>query len=345
MLNPVRSFEKLASALSDENDVLVFCKDQIPWKEDFFDKIQKELGDITVFRFFKIIKSEKNTPPGQTVLDNLCSHEIQAGYWPDQTYAQYLSGLEDIPLNSLYVWVEGISSEDELSRWLGFVNDYKKLSEGCQNSRAVFILECVGAFSFETKSKYFVSINMTPDEFDRHMFCMVNTFEVNCSYALKQYIAELAFNLAGDNIELCGLLAKQGMELVHQPHITYQNVCEKLQITGDLKKDNSRLDRDIIVSQMRTVFPMLEQRRYMFIEKYVKGIEKILPVKNSLDELVKDPFELELSTLVHIVNLNLVIFSDEDKSNLRICREIRNKIAHNERVKGKDIETLYGMFI
>ena len=58
-----------------------------------------------------------------------------------------------------------------------------------------------------------------------------------------------------------------------------------------------------------------------------------------------EPFELELSTLFYIVNQNLIIISDEDRNNLKICREIRNKLAHNERVSGREIKKLYGMYI
>lgn len=348
MLNPVRNFNLLKNALSEEKNVLIFCRERIPWKVMFVDKIKKQLGDITAFRSFRMIKADKTAEPGYTVLNSLCSPDIQADYWPDQSYAEYLAGLDNITLNSLYVWVEGIESEEEVSRWLAFVNEYRKISHslGKGRDRAIFILETIGSFSFETKSEYFVSINMTPNEFDRHMFCMVNTFDINCSYALKQYIAELAFNLASDNVELCGLLAKSGEDLLNSPHKAYSDCCDELNITDEnCRKESSRIDRDIIVSQMRTVFPMLEQRRYMFIEKYVNEIQKVLPVNNSIDELVTEPFELELSTLFYIVNHNQIIVSEDDRNNLKICREIRNKLAHNEIVRGKEIKTLYGMYI
>lgn len=347
MLNPVRNFNILKNALAEEKNILIFCREQIPWKEMLIDKIKKQLGDITAFRSFKMIKANKAVEPGYTVLNSLCSQDIQANYWPDQTYAKYLSGLDNITLNSLYVWVENIESEDEVSRWLAFVNEYRKNSESLSKSgeRAIFILETIGSFSFETKSEYFKSINMTPSEFDRHMFCMVNTFDVNCSYALKQYIAELAFNLSTDNIELCGCLAKSGEDLLEEPHETYKVCCDSLTVSCSCRKEQSRIDRDIIVSQMRTVFPMLEQRRYMFIEKYENEIKKILPVNNSIEELVTEPFELELSTLFFVVNHNKIIVTDDDRNNLKICREIRNKLAHNEIVSGKEIRKLYGMYI
>lgn len=347
MLNPVRNFNLLKNALSDDKNVLLFCRGQIPWKEMFIDKIKKQLGDITAFRSFKMIEDDINSEPGYTVLNSLCSGDIQAGYWPDQTYARYLSSLNNITLNSLYVWVEGIETEERLSKWLAFVNEYRKSSAELENTgeRAIFILETTGSFRFETKSEYFSSINMTPSEFDIHMFCMVNTFDINCSYALKQYIAELAFNLSSDNVELCGSLAKSGETLLDYPHKAYEDCCDELNITKDCRKELSRIDRDILVSQMRTVFPMLEQRRYMFIEKYVNEIKKILPVNNSIEELVTEPFELELSTLFYVVNHNRIIVSEEDRNNLKICREIRNKLAHNEIVNGKEIRTLYGMYI
>lgn len=347
MLNSVRNFNLLKNALSEEKSVLLFSKEQIPWKDILLDKIKKQLGDITAFRSFEMIKADKSVEPGYTVLNSLCSQNIQAGYWPDQSYARYLSAMDSITLNSLYVWVEGIESEEELSGWISFVNEYRKNADilGKERERAIFILETVGSFSFETKSEYFFSINMTPSEFDRHMFCMVNTFDISCSYALKQYIAELAFNIASENIELCGCLAKSGEDMLDNPGKAYNVCCDELGVPDNLRKDGSRIDRDIIVSQMRTIFPMLEQRRYMFIEKYVNEIQKILPVKNSIDELVTEPFELELSTLFYIVNQNWIIASEDDRNNLRICREIRNKLAHNETVDGKAIKTLYGMYI
>lgn len=342
IISSVQYFNLLKEKLSNEINVLIFCKSKFPWKNTFYEKIKTELGNITATRSIRSIRNKSGISPGKVILDSLCSPEIQANFWPGQSYAEYLADIDNITLNNMFVWVEGISTPDDASKWTEFVNEYnsksKTHSKNCK--RAVFILECCGNFSFETKSGYFSTIDITPSDFDRHMFCIMNTSEIRCSYTLKQYISELAFNLGENSVELCGLLSSKGLALMENPEIIYKWTCIENHIEDSEIKSDIEIKSEIIISQIKIIFPILEQNRQILIKKYNDEIKKALPIKNSLGEIVNEPYELELAALLLIVNQSKVSMSPDDKCLLMLCRSIRNKIAHNEILSSAEVKII-----
>lgn len=342
IISSVQYFNLLKENLSDEMNILIFCKSKFPWKNTLYDKLKTELGDITATRAIHSIRCESGTSPGKLILQSLCSPETQANFWPGQSYAEYLADTDNITLNNMFVWVEGISTQDDASMWTEFVNEYNRLSKERNKTckRAVFILECSGNFCFETKSEYFATIDITPSDFDRHMFCIMNTSEIKCSYPLKQYISELAFNLGGNSIELCGELASDGLALLENPAFIYKLICKEHCVEADKIKSDIEIKSEIIISQVKIIFPVLEQKRQMLIKKYNNDIKTALPIKNSLDEIVSEPYELELGALLLMTNQNKVVMSPADKDLLKLCRSIRNKIAHNEILSSNEIKSI-----
>ncbi len=343
IISSVQHFNLLKEYLSDEMNILLFCKSKFPWKNTLYKKLKTELGDITATRSIHLIRNKSSIAPGKLILESLCSLETQANFWPGQSYAEFFADAEDIALNSMFVWVEDISTKNDASKWIEFVNTYNKLSKAHNKNskRAVFILECSGNFSFELKSECLATIDITPNDFDRHMFCIMNTSEINCSYLLKQYISELAFNFGGNNIELCGELVLKGLDLLENPSFIYKQVCENSFSVEDIKtKSDMEIKSDIIISQVKIIFPVLEQKRQLLIKKYNNEIKQALPIRNLIDEIVNEPYELELGALLLIVNKNKVVMSPTDKDLLRLCRDIRNKIAHNEILLISEIKSI-----
>lgn len=342
IISSVQHFNLLKEHLSDEMNILLFCKSKFPWKNTLYDKLKTELGDITATRAIHSIRNESGTSPGKLILNSLCSPETQANFWPGQSYAEYLADADDITLNSMFVWVEDISAQDDASKWTEFVNAYNRHSKAHNKNckRAIFILECSSNFSFESRSEYFAAIDITPSDFDRHMFCIMNTSEIKCSYPLKQYISELAFNLGGNSIELCGELASDGLALLENPAFIYKLICKEHCVEADKIKSDIEIKSEIIISQVKIIFPVLEQKRQMLIKKYNNDIKTALPIKNSLDEIVSEPYELELGALLLMTNQNKVVMSPADKDLLKLCRSIRNKIAHNEILSSNEIKSI-----
>lgn len=342
IISSVQYFNLLKEYLSDEMNVLIFCKSKLPWKKTLYEKLKTELGDITATRSIHSIRCESGTSPGKIILKSLCSPETQANFWPGQSYAEYLADTDNITLNNMFVRVEDIPTMDDASKWIEFVNEYYRLSKSHNKNckRAVFILECSGNFSFEPKSEYFAAIDITPSDFDRHMFCIMNTSEIKCSYPLKQYISELVFNLGGNNIELCGILASEGIALLDNPAFIYKRVCKMYGIENRETKSEMEIKSEIIISQVKVIFPVLEQNRQLLIKKYNNEIKAALPIKNSLDEIVSEPYELELGALLLMVNQNKVVMLPDDKNLLKLCRNIRNKIAHNEILLSNEIKSI-----
>lgn len=340
----IKFFESLKAELSADMNVIYVSKTPLPWWTTLYGKVKADMGEITSTRTLEHIRHENGCVPGKIIMDRFCSDEIQAGYWPGQSYAEYLASLEVTTLNNRIIWVDNITDAADAGLWIDFIKSYNKnrCANAAKTQQALFILGCNGNLSLDVNNDFIVTCKAPNDTFDRYMFCAMNTSEAHCSYYLKQYIAELAFNLGGDNPELCGELAIRGEELISQPHEIYRDVFSNLGIQTSEYKRTEISDSCIRIAQMKILFPVLEEKRLELIRKYRKSLLSLLPVQNSLDDIVCIPENLELGTLYHLYREQNLQMDTADAEALLKYREIRNQIAHNEIVPPYSMRFMLG---
>lgn len=279
--------------------------------------------------------------PGEFVLDELCSNPVRADYWPGQTYPEYLGSRDDILLNDYYVWISGIHSKGELSKWIEFVIQYNQASKALEN-RAVFILEYDGAGIDVTGIE---SIVYTVENYDCRVFCLETATSVS-NTGLREYQAELALCIGGSVPELCNALLDTGDKLLQDPvktaHSVIMNSC-----TSEGKPFEDQSEQQLTSAAWKAaivlLFPILEQYRLDFVSKYEHALTRHLPISNSNGDQVTDPFDLEIGAIQYITTSSANDFPGFDYEAIRLCRKARNLLAHNKPVSYEDVKRIIAL--
>ena len=155
--------------------------------------------------------------------------------------------------------------------------------------------------------------------------------DFNERFSIKQYIAEIACCISKDDTELCGMLIENGIKLIQNPNMC---VKEALKNTKSDGTSYAQIDHDeilscILMSQIKIIFPIIEQFRMQFIKANDSKIRKNLPVTNAFNVKIEEPNDLELSDLCSISRNYMSDFTEEEKAILIKYRNYRNMLAHN----------------
>ena len=109
----------------------------------------------------------------------------------------------------------------------------------------------------------------------------------------------------------------------------------------DYKLETVEMSRKIWLSQIRSVYPMIEEYREDFVNKHWKAIDASLPIESSFGEMCNDPQDLELGTLVFMVGCGRLYLEQREYSCLYRFKEARNRLSHLSTLTYKDICDLY----
>lgn len=77
-----------------------------------------------------------------------------------------------------------------------------------------------------------------------------------------------------------------------------------------------------------------------FVAKYQQILSTYLPISNSNGDQINDPYDLEVGSLHYIVTSITNEFQPNEIEDLRLCRRIRNLLAHNRIVPYADVRKL-----
>ena len=94
-------------------------------------------------------------------------------------------------------------------------------------------------------------------------------------------------------------------------------------------------------AQIKNLFPLIESYRGEFVSKYLAAIEKVLPISSSNGEQFTKPHEVEIGTLYYMACNGDIDVNSQDFKRLKCFKEARNKLAHIEVLRFKEIEELF----
>lgn len=239
-------------------------------------------------------------------------------------------------MNDYYVWVNGIHNKSDLSKWEDFVSQYHQAAKQLE-SAAVFILEYDGA---NTDVHSIEKIVYAVEDYD----CRVFSLEASDALGntdLQDYQAELARSICCNNPELCFALLMAGNKLLHNPVQTTMEVVSNSYSSEGLPfkaLDEQQIQSSAWEAAIVLLFPVLERYRMSFISKNKTELARHLPISNSNGDRVSDPCDLEIGTLFYITNHPNSVFSKEDVDSIKLCRDVRNLLAHNSLVSVDQIQ-------
>ncbi len=317
--NNIAVREKISTAFIDEKSVcLLVGEGKMAWRDIFLSLLEGSARSISGERAFKLCEPRRGADPGEFLMEKFCTETDRAKYWFTQDSADFLAGLPTTVLHQRFVYVAGLTGTD-CEKWVDFVNRY---TEKCaQRDHAVFVLECCKAHMQEKNGPEYINYTKNTTDQDCFMLCLTAASTLECEGIAKSYIAQLAANIAGSDIELAGELAMNGADLAVKPYNTAHRLISDSD--GTL---TDRVEKAVWDAQLKHLFPLLERFRSAFIKKYEQHLSRFLPIRNSFGSLVADAKDLELGA-IHFLS-NKIAISYEDKLLVDRCHDARNLLAH-----------------
>ena len=339
--NAVKFVSDIRQSLLEEKSLLLKYSNAMPWREQFEDSVRESVKLQNAEKKFVDIPEVQE--PGEYLLKEFCKKEKRAEYRPSKGYAKFFAESDDIVLHDRYLWIQ-VGSKECLEKWLSFASDYIK-ERGKRENKAVFILEWPENSQAPVKKGIKVfSFDDYIGEYDRIVFAVLASSDIREQLFIKNYIAELVSNVSGNDIELCAECI-QGYRAFLENPIAYINMMieEKNRSDGSeffYDKNASDVEHLIWLSQIKTVYPRLEEYREDFVQRHSAAIAKQLPIQASYGETYTDPKDVELGTLMYMAGSGFLTLSTSEYEKLKRHKEARNKLSHLSSLSIKEIEEL-----
>lgn len=322
--------------LRDRHSAILQVLSPFPWREDFYAAVNMKRAAFDGERRLKRLPWEEGSDPGRFVLTELCPQDVQAEYWPGQTYAEYLASKDNLIICDYYVWVTGVRNKADLIKWAEFIIQYRHCA-GVREQQAVFIVEYHGT---PVDIHGLDQIPYTIGRNDCRVFCLELASALsNADYL--EYQAELALCIAGEQPELCSAMLQAGGRLLREPVKTTEEIIANYR-SADGRAFSFMTEQQISSSVWRAaiviLFPIMEQYRLEIVSKNKEELARHLPISNSYGEMVTDPLELEIGSVYYIAcSSGNRRFTPEDMDGIRLCRNGRNLLAHNKPIPYGDV--------
>ena len=331
----IRFIDEVVKAMEDEHSLILQVPHGLPWKEQFYSCVDIRASAFASDRQLRRFQWKSHEDPGTFILNNMCPKNIQVNYFPGQSLAAYLGSIEDLVLCDCYVWISDITDWNDIHKWADFICAYNEAASVLQR-KAVFIIEECSEINNARKLD---TVPFKIEEYNCKVFCLEYASALH-NTRVPLYQAELAQALGGRNPELSAQLLNTGEELLEEPMIVVETVLNKARDSqGAAFKLAGKvaLESSICKANMMTLYPILEQVRISCVAQHEDQLRKFLPIKNSNGETITEPFDLELGGLNYIMSYTPNLFNHDEAEQLRVCREVRNVIAHNRPVPFDDV--------
>ncbi len=331
--------DKIRHSLESDKSVLLECESDIPWKNEFYEKMYEEISAVSADKSIVSVCAAGIPDPAVYVLNHLCSPAAREKYWPDETIAQFLASQDEITLNSKIIRVQDVRDRERAAAWLKFIKEYSEESKKYDRPHALFIIELLSDVGELPQNEYVDFVKYADSEFDRYIFCMSILSDNKRHITVKKYMAELACLLGGTDAEYCGAFALCGDELLYSPAACAKRLRDCVRSDRRFFPVISPQDMEscVVQAQIKAFFPELEKTRMNFIKEKYSAISGCLPVQNCFGELITVPYGLEFSDLISISKNDRKGFSDSDRDMLKKCKELRNKLAHKSILTADEI--------
>lgn len=335
--NSLRLLTTVTNSLRDCHSAVLQVPQGLPWHQEFYDAVDFRRWEFSAERRLVRMSWEEQSDPGQFLLDELCSAQTKADYWPGMSYGAYLGACDDLMMNDYYVWITGIRSKADILAWDAFLGQYHGVS--ADSSRAVFILEYSGEISSLSAAEL---ITYRPERYDCRVFCLETAAALR-NTGLQDYQAELALHIGGGDPELCAALLAEGQTLLSDPVKTTQHIIAT-ELDSRLRPFPDKTEQQIISAArnaaMVLFFPVLENRRLQFVEENFNTLSRHLPISNSNGDRITDPYDLEIGPIRYIIRSAEKEFDRTDAEAIRLCHRVRNLLAHNKPLPCSDAEKI-----
>lgn len=335
-------WEDIVETAKEEKNILLTLPASVPWKRTLIDNVSEQLQMENPETKLEVIPCPEEDP-GTFLLKNYCSEEIRVKYRYGISFAQFLGTCRETVLNNRYIWITDISA-DKYDAWVEFVTEYSKHAKN--KTMGIFILEVHDDVITKKAKKgiHNIIFNQNISTYDKYAFCALVSSQTDCKEYLRSYLAELVASICGEDVELCAACVSSGIRFLENPYDIIQEIVEKSYRSDGKKyffiKTKEEIDVCIWETQIKYIFPLIENYRRYFILKYNKGIKAALPINNGYGEVINEPEDAEIGTLLYLVEKGNITISEKENEALRNYRTARNRLAHMKLLNNENVEVM-----
>ena len=333
--------EEIENTLLEGKSVLLCLPESLPWYDEFKERISDTLHQMNGGKRLQTIDCPTEDV-GQYLLDHFVRKDTRITYRYGKTYAQFLGERTDITLSDHYLWVRGVTRA-KYEEWAAFIEEYLKTAG--EHRHAVFLLETKEECPSGKWGIKSFAFSQSIDAYDRFAFCALAASDNKCRVAFRPYLAELLSNLCAEDVELCASCVEWGESFLWDPEYAILNTVENQRRSDgtpfayDLTEKEKR--ERIWQSQIRILFPIIEQYRNAFVERHYQEIESHLPVKDGFGTSVDNPQDLDTGVLLSMVGARMIeMKGQEEYDELVAFRNARNALAHFDIVSWSEAERI-----
>ncbi len=315
--------------LLNEKSIILNCSKNLPWYSYMVKTIKDSVKQHNSSKRFESISDVSD--PGAYLLQNFCKMEKRAEYRPTKTYAKFFAESDDIVLHERYFWIK-IYSKEQLDSWSKFVSEYLRQRKKNRDV-AVFILEWAGNGNIHAqKGVKICSFNEYVSGYDVIVFCTLAVSSIKESSFVKTYLTELTSLIVDKDIELCALCLENYREFLDNPYVAIEEIVgSKFRSDGNVfcfGKIEEDVKHLIWLAQIKTVYPILEEYREDFVQRYALEIQGQLPITSSYGERYSNPRDVELGTLKYMADNGKISLPFKEYERLKVNKDARNKLSH-----------------
>ncbi len=325
LVNSVRFLDDSKDILITEKSMVLSFPDGVPFSEDMLSFLEQKLSVLTVTRSFIVRDvSEVHTDPGKYLFEHFCSESERKKYWPSISYAYFLATNDHTILHRRILCITGLNASNT-AEWVKVITEY--LENRNSDDQCIFILITNSVNIHVSKVIAHLKYSDYVTDYDCLMLCLTLLSSEKCSSIQKQYVSELASNISHNQPEIAGLLALEGIPLAKDPIRVARKVFQdhKIVVTG-LQK---RVLAAVWETQIKLVFPRLENLRRNLIQKYNEAIQPYLSMVNFSGEWIEKAADMEIGQLFFVCGKEKIL-SKSDFELLSNMRYARNLLAHRE---------------
>ena len=339
--NAISFINDIADNLLDEKSIILHYKQDVPWYETMVQQVKELVMQQNSSKRFEVIHSVDD--PGPYLLHEFCKPEKRASYRPTKKFSTFFAESDDIVLHARYLWVY-IESLESLSKWTEFISEYVKCRKK-DKENAAFILEWSGEKPANArKGIRLLSFDDYISDYDRIVFSTLAASGTREDTRIKNYLTELAANIAGNDFELSAACVSEYKDFLRDP---YSVICKIIGTQYRSNGDNYIYDsteKDVSYyiwqAQIKTIYPLIEEYRGTFVSKHANAIMKELPISSSYGEVYDDPANVELGTLVFMAVNGCLYLNNNEYSRLKMFKDARNMLSHLNTLSIEEIRNL-----
>lgn len=321
----------VANLLLENKNLILAFPQSIPWRDTMYEMIEGILHEENP-EYRLVFNDCPGHDVGQFLLEEYCKKEKRASYRYGMSYAAFLAQSNGIVLNSRYVWIKNVTVQ-KLDEWCKFIMDYNQ-NLPKHTTSAVFILEISDTRirAKAMKGLYYLSFDDSIDFYDKFTFCALASTDIDIKPHLRPYLAELVSTVCKSDIELCSLCIRHWQDFLSEPYLTLKEIINTEHHSDgtsfDIDMNPGSIDTLIWEGQIKLLFPVIERYRSVFVKRHAPAIESCLPIQNSNGEIIDNPQDVELGSLIQLAGQKRIFLSTAEYKQLDQFRCARNDLAH-----------------